>query len=138
VSLHSQWQTLQQQLRHETERLAELEKQFADALANSEFADREDFLAALLSDDERARLEQLRQRLDRDEQQAQVLVANAEQALAAHSAQPPAALTDDTDAEKSREALELLARQLRENTTRQGSADSNLNRMQTIASASRR
>jgi exonuclease SbcC len=54
VSLHSQWQTLQQQLRHETERLAELEKQFADALANSEFADREDFLAALLSDDERA------------------------------------------------------------------------------------
>ncbi|MDV2901602.1 exonuclease subunit SbcC [Phytobacter diazotrophicus] len=120
VSLHSQWQTLQQQLRHETERLAELEKQFADALANSEFADREDFLAALLSDDERARLEQLRQRLDRDEQQAQVLVANAEQALAAHSAQPLAALTDDTDAEKSREALELLARQLRENTTRQG------------------
>jgi exonuclease SbcC len=70
----------------ETERLAELEKQFVDALANSEFADREDFLAALLSDDERARLEQLRQRLDRDEQQAQVLVASAEQALAAQGA----------------------------------------------------
>jgi exonuclease SbcC len=90
VSLHSQWQTLQQQLRHETERLAELEKQFVDALANSEFADQQDFLDALLSDDERTRLEQLRQRLDSDEQQAKVLVASAEQALAAHNAQLPA------------------------------------------------
>jgi exonuclease SbcC len=53
VSLCSQWQTLQQQLRHETERLAELDKQFVDALANSEFADQQAFLDALLSDDER-------------------------------------------------------------------------------------
>ncbi len=120
VSLHSQWQTLQQQLAQETQRLAELEKQFADTLAKSEFADRQAFLDALLSDDERAGLEQLRQRLESDEQQAKALVASAEQTLAAHIAQPPTALSDDADTEKSREALELLARQLRENTTRQG------------------
>jgi exonuclease SbcC len=120
VSLQSQWQTLQQQLSQEAERLAALEKQFADALAASEFADQQAFLEALLDEAERLRLEQLHQRLESECQQAQTLVASAEQTLNAHIAQPPAAMDDNVTAEKSQESLAAVASELRENTTRQG------------------
>lgn len=120
LSLQSQWQTLQQQLAQENERLAQQDKQFTDALVQSEFADQQAFLAALLSDDERGRLEQLRQKLDNDCQQTQALVDSAEHTLKAHQAQPPAALTDDVTAENTQQSLETFARRLRENTTRQG------------------
>lgn len=118
--LQSQWHTLQQQLAQENERLAQRDKQFADALVQSEFADQQAFLAALLSDDERGRLEQLRQKLDNDCQQTQALVDSAEHTLKAHQAQPPAALTDDVTVENTQQSLETFARRLRENTTRQG------------------
>lgn len=120
VSLHSQWQTLEQQLAQEAQRLSALEKQFADALAESEFADQQAFLDALLDDPERLRLEQLRQRLESECQQAQTLVASAEQTLKIHTAQPPATMDEHHTAEKSQEALAALVSQLRENTTRQG------------------
>ena len=120
VSLQSQWQTLQQQLSQEAERLATLEKQFADALAASEFADQQVFLEALLDDAERLRLEQLHQRLESECQQAQTLVASAEQTLNAHIAHPPAAMDDSVTVEKSQQSLAALASELRENTTRQG------------------
>jgi exonuclease SbcC len=120
VSLHSQWQTLQQQLTQETERLAALEKQFADALTQSEFADRQAFLEALLDDAERLRLEQLRQKLESECQQAHTLVTSAGQTLDAHVTHPPVAMNGDVTVEQSQEALAALAGQLRENTTRQG------------------
>ncbi len=120
VSLRSQWQTLQQQLAQESETAADLEKQFNTALENSVFADRQAFLSALLPDDERQRLEQLRQRLDADCQQKQALASSAEQAVAAHQAQPPAGLDEEATADSIAQALEQMTRQLRENTTRQG------------------
>ncbi|WP_437890465.1 exonuclease subunit SbcC [Phytobacter sp. V91] len=120
VSLQSQWQTLQQQLAQETQRLAALEKQFAAALAESEFASQQAFLDALLDDVERQRLEQLRQKLENACQQAQTLVSSAEQVLKTHIAQPPAAMDEQETAEKSQETLAALTSQLRENTTRQG------------------
>ncbi|MGK9175271.1 exonuclease subunit SbcC [Yokenella regensburgei] len=120
VSLQSQWQTLQQQLAQEAERLSALEKQFAGALADSEFVDEQSFLAALLDDAERLRLEQLRQRLESDLQQTRTLVSSAAQALDMHTARPPAGLDEDATREKSQQAQTVLAGELRENTTRQG------------------
>ncbi|WP_342321952.1 exonuclease subunit SbcC [Kosakonia sp. BYX6] len=120
LSLKSQWQTLQQQLVQEFNTESALEKQFTDALVNSVFADQQAFLSALLDDGERLRLEQLRQKLDADCQQKQVLAASAEQAVAAHQAQRPADLQENATAESAGLALENVSRQLRENTTRQG------------------
>ncbi len=120
VSLQSQWQTLQQQLAQETERLTALEKQFAGALAESAFVDQQAFLDALLEDGERLRLEQLRQRLESESQQAHTLVASAEQALKTHTAEPPASIDEQSSAQKSQASLAALAGAIRENTTRQG------------------
>ncbi|MGP3593733.1 exonuclease subunit SbcC [Vagococcus sp. WN89Y] len=120
LALQSQWQTLQQQLAQEDNAASTLEQQFATALANSPFADQEAFLAALLDEAERLRLEELRQALERDSQQKQALAASAEQALAAHQAQRPASLDMNATQESAALALESVTRQLRENTTRQG------------------
>ncbi|WPO94583.1 exonuclease subunit SbcC [Buttiauxella sp. HR94] len=120
VSLHGQVQTLQQQLALEAGRVAQQQAQFDAELAQSPFPDRQAFLAALLEDGERQRLEQLQQSLESQLQQSQVLLTQAQAALAAHQAQPPAGLSEETSVEQTRAALNALAQQLRENTTRQG------------------
>lgn len=52
VALESQLHTLQQQETQEQQRLQQAEQQFNQALADSHFTDRDDFLAALLDADE--------------------------------------------------------------------------------------
>lgn len=120
LALQSQWQTLHQQLAQEEQTAAALEQQFADALGKSVFADHQAFLDALLTEPERQRLEQLRQKLDSECQQKQALANSAEQALNAHQVQPPAALAPDATVESIGLTLDAISRQLRENTTRQG------------------
>jgi len=120
LSLQSQWQTLQQQLAQENDTASALEKQFAAALAQSIFPDQQAFLAALLDEPERQRLEQLRQTLERDSQQKETLAASTGGALAAHQAQRPAGMDISMTPESAALALENVTRQLRENTTRQG------------------
>jgi len=120
LALQSQWQTLHQQLAQEEQTAAALEQQFTDALGNSIFADHQAFLDALLTEPERQRLEQLRQKLDSECQQKQAVANSAEQALRTHQAQPPAALSPDATVESIGQALDAISRQLRENTTRQG------------------
>ena len=118
VSLHSQLATLQQQLRLESERLQHAQAQFAAALAASVFSDREAFLAALLDDATLQRLEQLKQTLENQIQQATALLEQAGQRLNEHMAQRPDNLT--ADAQLLQTQLQQLAQTLRENTTRQG------------------
>ncbi|XTZ37500.1 exonuclease subunit SbcC [Salmonella enterica] len=120
VSLHSQWQTLQQQLSQEQETATRLETQFADALEKSVFADTQAFLQALLDDAERLRLEQLRQGLENDCQQKQALATSAEEALKAHQAQPPAAMDAGTTVQSAAQELENVTHQLYENARHQG------------------
>ena len=120
VSLHGQVQTLQQQLTLEAGRVAQQQAQFDAELAQSPFPDQQAFLAALLEDGERQRLEQLQQSLESQLQQSQVLLTQAQAALATHQAQPPAGLSEEASIEQTRAALNTLAQQLRENTTRQG------------------
>lgn len=73
MSLQSQLSAQQQQEKLEQERLQQSQTQFTAALAASCFADRDAFLAALLDDDAIRRLEQLKQSLESQIQQAAAL-----------------------------------------------------------------
>lgn len=120
VSLESQWQTLQQQETLENQRLQQAEQAFDQALADSHFTDRQDFLAALLDNTERQRLEQLKQSLESQHQQSQTLATQVQDAIARHLAQRPATLTPEFTLAEAQTQLQQIARQLRENSERQG------------------
>lgn len=90
LALQSQWQTLGQQESQQQVQLKESEAQFSAALAASPFADRQAFLAALLDEETRQRLENLKQTLESRLQQNQALALRAREALDNHSRQPPA------------------------------------------------
>ena len=118
VSLQSQLATLQQQETLERERLQQSQAQFSAALTASCFADREAFLAALLDDASIRQLEQQKQTLENQLQQAMALSVQASQQLQAHQAQRPEGL--ETDVATLQARLQQLAQQLRDNTTHQG------------------
>jgi len=118
VSLQSQLATLQQQHKLESERLQHAQAQFAAALAASVFSDRDAFLAALLDDSTLHRLEQLKQTLENQIQQATALLQKAGQRLNEHLEQRPEGLSADAPVLQAQ--LQQLAQKLRENTTRQG------------------
>ena len=120
VSLHSQLQTLQQQEKQETQRAADAQAQFDAALEHSIFADQAAFLAALLDDEAVTRLEQLKQSLENQVQQAQTLAAQSAQALAAHQQQPPAGLDPTQSIEHVQQTVAQLNDRVRDNATRQG------------------
>src|SRR5690606_463676 len=95
VSLQSQLTAQQQQEKLEQERLQQSQTQFTAALSASCFADRDAFLAALLDDDAIRRLEQLKQSLESQIQQAAALSGQANQQLQAHLALRPEGLDAD-------------------------------------------
>ena len=120
VSLESQLQTLQQQETQEQQRLQQAEQLFDQALADSHFSHREDFLSALLDADERQRLEQLNQTLETQHQQRQTLVTQVQEALHKHLTLRPETLTTEFTLIEAQAQLQQLAQQLRENGQRQG------------------
>ena len=120
MSLESQWQTLQQQEKLENERLQQAEQTFDQQLSASHFPDRQAFLDALLDAGERQRLEQLKQTLETQHQQRQTLAAQVQEALQHHLTVRPETLTADLSLADVQEQLQQLARQLRENSERQG------------------
>ena len=100
--------------------LKESEAQFSAALAASPFADRQAFLAALLDEETRQRLERLKQTLESALQQNQALALRAREALVNHSQQPPADADIGQPPEQLQEKLQQLTSLLRENSARQG------------------
>lgn len=120
LSLQGQLQTLQQQEAQDLQRVAEIQAQFDAALQTSIFDDRDAFLAALLDEETFNRLEQLKQSLESQLQQAQTLVNQSTQALATHQQQPPVGADLTLSQEHLRDTLTQLAQRLRDNTTRQG------------------
>ncbi|QBX80979.1 exonuclease subunit SbcC [Citrobacter tructae] len=120
LSLQSQWQTLQQQEAQEVQRAAEIQAQFDAALQTSIFDDRDAFLAALLDEETFNRLEQLKQSLESQQQQAKTLLSQSTQTLTAHQQQRRASMDLTLTPEHLRDTLALLTQQLRDNTTRQG------------------
>ncbi|WP_201506883.1 exonuclease subunit SbcC [Klebsiella aerogenes] len=120
LALQSQWQTLGQQESQQQALVKESEKQFAVALAASPFVDRAAFLAALLDEATRQRLEQLKQTLEKEVQHNQTLALRAQTSLERHQQQPPGDTDINQPLEQPQNMLEQLARQLRENSARQG------------------
>ncbi|POP46714.1 exonuclease subunit SbcC [Superficieibacter electus] len=120
VKLESQWQTLQQQEKLETSRWQEAQAQFDAALSASQFADRQAFLAALLDEPARRRLESLKQTLESQLQQSQTLAEQAQQQRKLHQQQRPQDLSSEQSSEQTRQALEQLHQRLRELGSRQG------------------
>ena len=120
LALQSQWQTLGQQESQQQAQLKESEAQFSAALAASPFADQQAFLAALLDEETRRRLERLKQTLETTLQQNQALAMRAREALDSHRQQPPAETDISQPLERVQEQLQQLTTLLRENSARQG------------------
>lgn len=119
-TLAGQLKLLQQQLQTLESELTHAREQFSAALTASPFSDEADFHRALLDEGERLALEQRKAQLEREQQQQSALLQQAEKALAQHLAERPAALADDADPALLEARIASYARQLRENTTRQG------------------
>ncbi|ELY6244077.1 exonuclease subunit SbcC [Cronobacter universalis] len=120
LSLEAQWQTLGAQLLQERARYQSAVQAFEAALAASPFADKAAFLVALLDDAARSQLEAQKQRLERERETQQTLLAQALQALERHLGARPASLDEQADAQQSEALLTAVTEQLRDNTTRQG------------------
>jgi exonuclease SbcC len=120
IALESQWQTLQQHLQQEEDRVVQANLLFLNALAASPFADVETFQAALLDENERQQLELKKQQLEQHHQQQTILFQQAEKALAEHRAARPETLGVDVELSLLQEQLTQCNQQLRENTTQQG------------------
>jgi exonuclease SbcC len=120
VSLHSQWQTLQQQENQQRERLTLAQKEFDSALSASQFASQAAFLAALLDDETRRQLEELKQTLENQLQQQQALASQAQHEQIHHRQQRPEDLADTLTREQVQILLANLAQRLRDNSAAQG------------------
>ncbi|CAM6905827.1 exonuclease subunit SbcC [Citrobacter portucalensis] len=120
LSLQGQWQTLQQQEAQDVQRAADIQAQFDAALQASIFDNRDAFIAALLDEETFNRLELLKQSLEVQQQQAQTLLNQAQQALVTHQQQQPAGVDLTLTAQHLRDTLAQLTQLLRDNTTRQG------------------
>ncbi|MCT4704401.1 exonuclease subunit SbcC [Enterobacteriaceae bacterium H16N7] len=126
-ALHNECSTLDGQLRllQEQSKRGEAEwlnarEQFHAALAASPFSDEADFQNALLDDTVRSELEQLKQQLERQQQQQSVLCQQAETALAQHQHARPETLPVDTELVQLQQQLAERTQQLRDNATQQG------------------
>lgn len=126
-ALHSEWQTLagqlkllQEQLKQSEANLVSDREAFSAALSASPFSDEADFQSALLDDTLRNEYEQRKQQLEREYQQQKVLLTQAETALAQHQAARPAHMPPDAELAKLETQLAQCVQQLRDNTTRQG------------------
>jgi exonuclease SbcC len=137
LALQSQWRTLSQQESQQQEALRETQTQFAAALSSSPFADQQAFLAALLDEETRQRLEQLKQTLENAVQQNNALALRARDALARHQQQPPADVDLTLPLEQVQARLLQLAPQLRENSARQGEIRQQLKQNAGTSNASR-
>ncbi|HLA30589.1 MAG TPA: SbcC/MukB-like Walker B domain-containing protein, partial [Pseudomonas sp.] len=114
--LHGTQQTQAQRLSEDQHDLQEKAQQWAAALAASPFGDEGAFQAALLDEQQRGALVQLKQRLDKSLAEAQALKAAADQQLAALQANPASEL----EREQLEERLQLLTAELKTLTQRQG------------------
>ena len=91
-----------------------------EALRRSPFASRADLQAALLPQEERDRLQALRDRLNEQQQQAAALYEQAEHAVRQAAEQRPATLPDGTEPPPVEQQLAEIKGRLADNARRQG------------------
>ncbi|WP_158783354.1 AAA family ATPase [Pantoea sp. BAV 3049] len=144
-ALQQQWQRQQNQLntltgQHNslseqsdtlTRRLNDTQAGFIAALASGNFPDEAHFRAALLDEEQAARLRTLQKQHDKRRQQTAVLLEQAQKNLVAHQQQRPEDLPEE--AGTLSDTVAALALRLRENARQQGEA-----RQQLTSDATRR
>ncbi|ATM84870.1 MULTISPECIES: AAA family ATPase [Yersinia] len=111
---------LEQQYQHNQQSAATAQAEFQQALENSEFDDEATLTAALLSEEERQRLQQLQQQLSERRQQIQIRQQQTQEALEQHLLQCPAGVFQTSELAVLEQQLEQLIAQLKANTLRQG------------------
>ncbi|CNH13891.1 AAA family ATPase [Yersinia pekkanenii] len=111
---------LKQQHQQNQQRAATAQAELQQALASSEFDDEAALTAALLSEDERQRLQQLKQQLGERQQQANIRQQQASEALEKQLQSCPTGVDQTAELAVLQQQLEQLLAQLKANTLRQG------------------
>lgn len=118
---------LEQQYQQNQQRAATAQTELQQALANSEFDDEQALTAALLSEEERQRLQQLKQHLGERQQQANIRLQQALEALEIHRQNCPDGVDNTADLAVLQQQSEQLLAQLKDNALRQGELRNQLN-----------
>lgn len=118
--LTGQHSTLKQQSQAKQQALLLSENDFILALQTTIFSDETDFTRALLSEEQRQQLIELKDQLNTALIRAQTLLAEAQNALQRHLANPPEKLSPDTPIEQLAQRLNELNLELKANGIRQG------------------
>ncbi|WP_227731841.1 AAA family ATPase [Yersinia proxima] len=111
---------LEQQRNQNQQRATAAQAELQQALANSEFDDEAALTAALLSEEERQRLQQLQQQLSERQQQANIRHQQASEALAQLIQSCPDGVDQTSELAVLQRQSEQLLAQLKANTLRQG------------------
>ncbi|WP_145538556.1 AAA family ATPase [Yersinia alsatica] len=111
---------LEQQQQQNQQRAATAQTELQQALANSEFIDEAALTAALLSEEERQRLQQWQQQLSERQQQANIRLQQANEALEQYLQACPAGVSQTSELTLLQQQSEQLLAQLKANTLRQG------------------
>ncbi|WP_145578469.1 AAA family ATPase [Yersinia alsatica] len=111
---------LEQQHQQNQQRAATAQTELQQALANSEFIDEAALTAALLSEEERQRLQQWQQQLSERQQQANIRLQQANEALEQYLQACPAGVSQASELTLLQQQSEQLLAQLKANTLRQG------------------
>lgn len=111
---------LEQQYQHHQQRADTAQAQLQQALVASEFEDETALNAALLDEEERQRLQQLKQQLSERQQQVHIRQQHASEALEQLLQQCPAGVDKASELVVLQQQSEQLLAQLKANTLRQG------------------
>ncbi|HHH0959259.1 TPA: AAA family ATPase [Yersinia enterocolitica] len=111
---------LEQQCNQNQQRATAAQAELRQALASSEFDDEAALTAALLSEEERQRLQQLQQQLSERQQQANIRHQQASEALAQLIQSCPDGVDQTSELAVLQRQSEQLLAQLKANTLRQG------------------
>ncbi|WP_392432059.1 AAA family ATPase [Yersinia sp. HM-2024] len=111
---------LEQQRNQNQQRATTAQTELRQALASSEFDDEAALTAALLSEEERQRLQQLQQQLSERQQQANIRHQQAREALAQLRQSCPGGVDQTSELTVLQRQSEQLLAQLKANTLRQG------------------
>lgn len=111
---------LEQQHQQNQQRATTAQTELQQALVSSEFIDEAALTAALLSEEERQGLQQLKQQLSERQQQANIRLQQANEALEQYLQTCPAGVSPTTELALLQQQSEQLLAQLKANALRQG------------------
>lgn len=118
--LSGELEGLEQQYLHNQQRVAAAQAELQQALEISEFTDEAALTAALLSEEERQRLQQLQLQLNERQQQIYIRQQQTNEALEQHLQQCPSGVDRTSELAVLQLQSEQLLAQLKANTLRQG------------------